>query len=494
MNLPVNLTKSAFLRGLQCVKALYLERFEPELAQPPDPEAKARMAAGQQVGKLAHELFPGGISCAPDTPFKTSDALARTQQALDGGAAILYEPTFIIDDLQIRADILVRRERKWQLYEVKSGTSMKKHHLWDVAFQVFVLRQAGIELLGAWLTLLDSEYVRQGELDLGLLFTHQAIDGLIQEYLDQIPAQIEMIQGALRSGAIPQVAIGAHCYDPVECPFHDVCWKDIPRLSVFDVYRLPWPKKEALFAMGVVKIEEIPEGYDLPQPSWFHVSAHKKGESIVERQPLRRFLKGLAYPLAFLDFETFMPAIPLYDQSRPYQQIPFQYSLHVIEAPGTQASHIGFLAVAGPDPRAEFIESLLMSLPEVGDVLVYYLPFEGTRLMELARDFPARAEALNGIIERLKDLMIPFQKRWVYEPAMNGSLSIKAVLPALVPEMSYDTLEIRQGGEAMQAFERLVSQPDDPQEASIRQALWDYCTQDTLAMVKILERLSQIAS
>jgi hypothetical protein len=494
MGNPVNLTKSAFLRGLQCVKALYLERYRSELAQPADPEAQARMAAGQEVGKLAQGLFPGGTSCGPNAAFTTAEALTRTQQALQLGAEILYEPTFIAENLQIRADIMLRRHGGWQLFEVKSVTAIKEQHLWDVAFQVYVLRMAGIYLEGAWFVFLNSEYVRQGELELKRLFRRESVEERIQMYLDQIPAQLEILQGALQSGTIPQVAIGPHCSDPVECPFHDVCWKDIPQPSVFDVYRLPWPKKEDLYAKGVVRIEDIPDGYDLPQPSWFHVTAHKKGESIVRREPLRRFLEGLTYPVGCLDFETFMPAVPLYDQSRPYQQIPFQYSLHVIRHPGAQASHTGFLAVAGPDPRQALIENLMTSLPSAGDVLVYYQPFEATRLKELARDFPSVAHDLEGIIDRLKDLMIPFQKRWVYEWAMHGSSSIKAVLPALVPDMSYEALQIRQGGQAMQAFEQLISHPEAPQSASIRQALWDYCTQDTLAMVKILERLYLLAA
>jgi hypothetical protein len=311
--------------------------------------------------------------------------------------------------------------------------------------------------------------------------------------MPSIPEMIDELRTVLASDVVPDIPIGQQCYVPYRCDFVEHCWAHIPEPSIFNVYRLPWAKKEALRSMGVLAIEDIPDDFALPAPSRFHIAAHKAGISIVERTPLRKFLDGLSYPLACLDFETAMSAIPAYDESRPYQQVPFQFSLHVIESKGEAPTHHGFLAEPGEDPRPALMDHLADVLPEAGDVLVYYQPFEQGRLTELARDFPDRAVWLEAVIGRLKDLILPFQQRWVYEPAMNGSSSIKAVLPSLVPEMSYEGLEVADGGQAMLAWERLSQATDAARAEPIRRALWEYCTQDTLAMVKILERLEELA-
>lgn len=487
------LSKSTFLRGIQCKKSLFLHTYRRELASPPDDDQQSRMKGGQKVGELARDLFPGGVLVSTPGGFSVAQALEGTRAALDSGATLLFEPAFMADGLFLRADVLMRGGDKWQLYEVKSSTSVKDEYLLDVAFQVHVIRKAGLEVDRAWLVHIDSSYVRQGPLDLRALFTREDVSESIESLMPSVPLMIDDLRAVLSADVVPDIPIGRQCYEPYPCEFIDHCWGHVPEPSIFDVFRLPWAKKEALRSMGVLSIDDIPEDFALPAPSRFHVAAHKAGKSIVDRTPLRKFLDDLSYPLACLDFETAMAAIPAYDGSRPYQQIPFQFSLHVIERKGEAPVHYGFLAEPGDDPRPALMDHLRNSLPQEGDILVYYQSFEQGRLTELGRDFSDRGGWLETVIARLKDLIVPFQQRWVYEPAMNGSSSIKAVLPALVPDMSYEGLEVADGGQAMLAWERLTQTPDAAQAERIRRALWEYCTQDTLAMVKILDRLEELA-
>jgi hypothetical protein len=493
MTLAHGLSKSTFLRGLQCQKSLYLHTFQRELGSAPDEDQLARMKTGQLVGELARGLFPAGVLVSTPGGFSVAEALRQTRQALESGANTLFEPAFLADGLFFRADVVDRAGGAWKLYEVKSSTSVKDEYLLDVGFQVYVMQEAGLEVDRVWLVHIDSSYVRQGVLDVEALFAREEITDQIGDLLPSIPTLIDDLRSVLAANIVPDIPIGHQCWDPFPCDFIRYCWENFPSPSIFDVYRLPWAKKEALRDMGILAIEDIPDDFSLPAPSRFHVVAHKAGQSIIKREPLRRFIEGLRYPLACLDFETAMSAIPAFDGSRPYQQIPFQFSVHVLESARAEPIHHGFLAEPGGDPRPNLMDHLRDALPHEGDVLVYYQPFEQTRLAELARDFPAQAEWLEAVIARLKDLILPFQQRWVYEPSMNGSSSIKAVLPALVPEMSYEGMAVADGTQAMLAWERLSQEPDPVEAERVRRALWDYCTLDTLAMVRILERLEELA-
>jgi len=217
------------------------------------------------------------------------------------------------------------------------------------------------------------------------------------------------------------------------------------------------------------------------------LDVYKSGEPLIDKEAIKEFIFDLNYPLYFMDFETFQPAVPLFDNSRPYQQIPFQYSIHYKKSEESELTHFEFIAEPGEDPREKFIKKLLEDTSAKGDIIVYNKAFEITRLKEIAKDFPACAEQIGERISRIKDLMIPFRQKHYYSPEMKGSYSIKAILPALVPELTYDELEIKEGGLASIAFESLWNETDMMIIAETREQLLEYCKLDTLAMVKILE-------
>jgi hypothetical protein len=487
------LSKSTFLRGAQCQKSLYLDHYHHELREQLDQGAQHRMTLGLQVGELARNLFPGGELARAKGPFIAKAALNRTRELIEGGTPVIYEAAVQHDGVLTLLDILVRTDSGWNVYEVKSTTDVKDEHHLDVALQYFILNGLGMLIEDIYLLHLNRDYVRQGDLDLTALFTPISLLEPAQALQTAVAAGIEACKTTLNRDSVPEIDIGPYCKDPVECNFIGHCWAHVPEISVFKVHFLG-KKAFNLYAQDVLRIEDIPEDYPLSKRSRFHVEAHKSGETIVDRQALRQFLDNLIYPLHYLDFETFMLPIPPFNDTRPYLQIPYQYSLHLRDQPGGVLQHSGFMAEAGTDPRQEFIERLLEDIQQSGTIMVYNLAFERGRLTELVKGFPEFADQLEDRIERLVDLMVPFQQRHLYIPEMHGSYSIKAVLPALVDDLSYEGMSISDGTQAMVAYLSLWDDPDPAHILTIRDELWEYCKLDTLAMVRIIDELERVIS
>jgi hypothetical protein len=463
------LSKSTFLRGAQCQKSLFLNHNHRELRDQLDESVQHRMALGLQVGELARDLFPGGELARIETPFAAKVALDRTRALIETGTPVIYEAAVQYNGVLTLLDILLRTDSGWKIYEVKSTTDVKDEHHLDVALQYFVLNGLGMPVEDIYLLHLNRDYVRQGGLNLTSLFTPVSLLEQVQAIQSEIAAMIEISKTTLKRDTVPEIDIGRYCKNPVDCDFIGHCWSHVPEVSVFKVHFLG-KKAFDLYAQDVLLIDDIPEDYPLSKRPRFHVEAHKSGETIVDHQAIREFLDGLVYPLHFLDFETFMLPIPPFDGTRPYMQIPYQYSLHIHDKPGGELRHNSFLAEAGADPRLEFTERLLEGTHQSGTIIVYNLGFERARLTDLVQGFPQFADQLLNRIERLVDLMVPFQKRHIYMPDMHGSYSIKAVLPALVQDLSYSGMPIADGTQAMVAYLSLAEEPDPARVESIHDA------------------------
>jgi hypothetical protein len=476
------LSKSRYIRGLQCHKSLWLYTHDRNLRKV-SKSATASFDQGNEVGELARDIFPGGkfIEFA-GVPFDVQ--ISETQKALKT-AKVIYEATFSYGGVLVKADIMRKVGRSWELYEVKASNDVKDIHLDDIAVQYYVISGSGVPVSKTFVTHLNKEYVRKGDLDVQALFASEDVTADIKAKQTAIKTTIEKLQKML-AGKMPKIDIGPHCSKPYDCDFKGHCWKDIPENSIFNLAG-NGVKKWALYKEGIVRMEDIPldklKGQQLQQ-----VKAYLDKKLVVDRKGLKAFLKDIWYPLYYLDFETFLAAVPPYDGLRPYQQIPFQYSLHIQKRAGGKLSHKEFLAKPNCDPRKELLDSLLDEIPDDACVLVYYQPFEKARLKELARQFPKKAKKINAIISNVRDLLVPFKGRALYFWEQQGSHSIKKVLPAFVKGMSYEGLEVGDGGEAIEAYQKMCKVADDTQElARIRKALLEYCCQDTLAMVRLLE-------
>jgi len=486
------LSKSSFIKGIQCEKQLYLYKHFYKLRDPISEEQQAIFTRGTNVGKLAQDLFPGGAELSPANQFQYEKAAKLTQEKIQAGVKVFYEPSFIYDELLVAVDILVKQRNKWHIYEVKSSTSISDTYIMDAAVQYYVLRNSGLDIKDVSIIYMNNQYIRQGELDINQLFTIESVLDLIEELQDMIPERISTFKKLLKSKSIPDIRIGPQCNDPYPCSFLGYCWKDIPEYSVFNISGLKSDKKFELFNGGIVHIENIPDEYKLSDKQRLQVDVHKHRKTIIDKNGLKEFMDTIKYPLYFMDFETFMPAVPLYNNSRPYQQIPFQYALYYQKDKKSDLEYYEFLGSPEADARTPFIENLLQNTKRKGDILVYNKSFEITRLKEIARDFPDYADDIEERIGRIKDLMLPFQKKYYYKPEMMGSYSIKNVLPALVPDLSYDGMPVADGGMAMIAYESLLYETDQDKIEAIRKNLLEYCKMDTYAMVRIWGELVSI--
>jgi len=484
------LSKSQFIRGLQCHKSLWLYRNKPELRAEPDAATQAKFDAGHEIGTLAQQLFAGGTLIEFDRE-KFRERIKDTQTAIAAGVKTIYEATFSYDDVLVMVDILHRGPRGWELYEVKSSTGLKEYHVPDTAVQYYILSGAGLKVVKASVVHLNNEYVRQGDLKVKKLFTISDISEQVQDIQPFIKEQLDK-QKKMLSKSVPDIDIGSHCSDPFECDFWDECWKKIPEDSVFDL-REKGIDKFKLYREGIVKQKDIPLDI-LNAKQRFQVESTLKKKNKIDTTKIEDFLKQLWYPLCYLDFETFRAPIPLYDGCWPYQKMPFQYSAFIQEKEGGKLTHHEFLAEPGEDPRMPFVESLVGMVPKGACIMAYNATFEIQRIRELAEFYSKHKAPLNKMIDSFVDLMLPFKLRHVYFWQVKGSYSLKEVLPALVPTMSYEEMEIADGGMAEQAYLDMCATDDMKERTRIRKALLEYCKQDTLGMAEIVKKLHILGS
>jgi len=489
-----SISKSSFMRGRQCHKALWLHKRRPELAPREPVSRNARKDEGTAVGKLACGLFPGGYQVAADDWDNTdiNELLSLTEQYIQAGDAPIYEAAIEAAGVFVMVDILVPTEKGWEIYEVKGSTSVKSHQYHDAAVQYYALKKAGLEIAGVFIVHINNKYMRRGDLDIRRLFTTEDVSGEVMGLQAEIPGELEEMRKTLQ-GAEPDIAIGPHCGKPYECDFREHCWRHVPENSVLEIAGRGKKERFGLYEKGIVAIADLPDDFALTKKQQIQVEGAKTGKSVVNRNALCRFLDTLRYPLCFLDFETWGPAVPPFDNTKPYGLIPTQYSLHVLDSEEGELRHYEYLADGRDDPRAQLARQLAEQIPDGACVLVYNKTFEIRVLNALEQACPDDAAALVAIRGNLRDLMKPFYDQDYYTPPMRGRYSIKYVLPALAPSMKYDG-EVTDGGAAMDAFARMRETADPTERKQLRRALLDYCELDTLAMVRILEKVREAAA
>jgi hypothetical protein len=486
----LKLSKSRFIIGLQCPKRLWLSVHQHESATPPSAQTQSIFDQGHEVGLLAQQLYPDGVTVVAD-PLHMEDALKATEKAVEDGASILYEAGAEYQGVWARADILAKNpDGSWDMIEVKSSTGVHDEYMGDLALQRFVFEGAGYPIRRTYLCHINNTYVRHGEIEINKLFARSDVTPRVSALLPKIPDLVKGQRGVLALKNEPPRGPGKHCEDPHECDFKDYCWKVLPKGSVFEL--VAWKGlAERLYGVGIVYIKDIPESTKLTAAQRDQVSVVKSGKPIWKKAEVQRFLKNVKYPVYCLDFEAFMQAVPPFDETKPYGHIPFQFSIHRLDSPGAKPVHIEFLAEGEGDPREKLCEELLAGLGTEG-TLFSYSPYETRIMRELGRLFPAREKQLQSAISRVLDLAAPFRGRAVVCAGFGGSYSIKKVLPTLVPSMSYDQLEVGEGMAAVGAFNRIRDPKTTGEEkAAIRKALLVYCGQDTMAMVKLFEVLSK---
>jgi predicted RecB family nuclease len=488
----IRMSKSKFCAGVQCMKRLYLQVHQPELAAEPDTAAGAIIEQGHDVGMLARRLFPGGVEVCE----RSLDQAIRTTRELlrDQSVPAIFEGAFEHGGVLVRVDILHRRrDGRWRLIEVKSTSDLKDHHIEDVGIQYRVVTRSGVDLATACVGHINRNYIYPGgEIDPRRFFRIRNLTRRVQPMQPKITFQLRAEFTVLAMPTAPDIAPGRHCTDPVTCEFFDHCNPPRPNDHIGYLPRLHASAEEALEELGVESIHDVPDDFELSEIQRRAATCVQTGEPWFSPE-LHGILSGLKSPLYFADFETVNGAVPPFSGMRPYDHLPFQWSVHVQRVPGTSPEHYEFLATDASDPRREFITSLCATLGKNGSIVVYS-SFESQRLSELRTWLPEFADCIDAIQARLFDLL-PVVREHSYHPAYAGSYSIKAVLPALVPEMSYEGMLVADGQSAGLAWGSLArGSLDATGRNRIRKALLDYCGQDTLAMVKLVDALRQVSN
>ena len=500
------ISKSRYTTFCQCPKALWLRTYKPDAATP-DPSLEARFEQGNEVGDLAMGLFGPFVEVTTkneDGSLDLAEMVKRTKQEMETGTEVICEASFTHEGNYCAVDILRKTADGWAIYEVKSSTYKGDEddtpdHLLvysrDIAYQRWVLEQCGVNVTGTYLVRLNKFYRRGRELDIQQLFHIKDMWELVENEYPKVAHNVGVAMKVLE-GEEPTEPVAIHCHKPYACAFFDYCVGDIVKPNVFDLYRLNFKRKCELFNQGKVSFEDL--RYEKLTPiQQLQIETQMNDTQLVTPEEIREFLKRLTYPLYFLDFETMQDAVPQYEGTSPYQQITFQYSLHWIEEEGGELKHTEYLGDSVNDPRRALAEKLCHDIPMGVCTTAYNKGFECGRLNELAQAFPDLKEHLLDISNNIVDLIEPFRKKMVYLPEMNGSFSIKHVLPALYPddpELDYSNLEgsVHNGGDAMTIYPQIAQMT--PAEAdSARKSLLKYCKLDTLAMVKVWEKLRRMA-
>ncbi len=484
------LSKSQFLSGLQCSKRLWWTAHEPGASElVPDPAARFTMAEGIRVGEEARARFPGGvlIDLSHD---QVEERVEATRRALARGEPAIFEATFAEGGLVVAVDILTREGKTHSLIEVKASTSIKPHHLWDAAVQAYVLRRAGVDVDAVEIMHLNGA-CRFPELD--ELFVREAISGRARALFPQISSLISAQASAL-DGPLPEVAVGKHCDQPHVCPFKTRCWPALPRHHVETFYGLRREKSAQLGAQGLELVDKVPASFPLTVIQQRQRRSVTEGELRVEGD-LAGALAPLRGRVAYLDFETVSPAIPVWEGFGPWQPHPVQFSCHIV-SPGGGLEHVEWLAEGPEDPRAVMAQALAEALEAADVVVAYNAPFERKCLEVVGAAAPEQAARLQAVASKLYDLL-PVVRDHVYHPDFLGSFGLKAVLPALVPSLDYESLDVSDGQLASVLLHGLLflRQPKHPtQRKALRKSLLDYCAMDTLALVRLKERLDELAA
>ena len=487
----MNLSKTKYCNAIQCNKMLWLLDNKPEEKEEED--LTSIMDNGNEVHKVARNLFIDHINIPYNDNL--SIMIDFTNKLLTKENVVITEASFKYDNLFASIDILNKKGNDIEIYEVKGSTKLKDVFIEDISYQSYILHKLGYNITKCYVVHLNSSYKRNNELDLNKLFTLEDVTEDVLNNFSNVEKNINDINKYMQRKDEENKKISLSCFEPYKCPFFRYCTKDLPEDNIFDLPKMQTKTKLKYYDNGNISYEDLLKE-DL-NDNFRRIIEYKlyDKEDYIDKEEIKNFMKTITYPLYFLDFETYQTPVPIYDGISPYEQIPFQYSLHYYEDENSELEHKEFLAKEGTDPRRRLAEQLVNDIPKDVCTLAYNMSFEKTVIKNLSNIFPDLKEHLMNIHDNIKDLMIPFQKGYYYTKNMKGSYSIKYVLPALFPEdkeLNYKNLDlIHNGSEAMNAFNGLENKSKE-EIKYIRERLLRYCELDTYAMVKIYKKLKNI--
>jgi len=487
------LSKSDFLRYRICPSYFWLWKHESDLV--PDNSTEEvrdnKFEQGNQVEAIARRLFPRGVL----VEGYNIQAQANTNKLVADGAAVIFQATVIEDNLLAMADVLERDGNGWILYEVKSSGEVKKDiHIPDMAFQKIAFERAGYTINGTRIIHLNKEFVRHGKsIDPHAYFVTENVDTAVSTIRPEVESQIALALENMSQAKAPATCPCRLLSRGKHCPTFAYFNQDIPEYSVYDISRMQGKKLAELIDNEVFLTTDIPDDFTLSPNQTIQVSVDKSGRAIINRDKIHTELAQLEYPLYFIDYESVNPAIPMLDNTRPHQQVVFQYSLHILDAPDAELRHTEFLCRDDTtESLHELVAQMRQDIPTSGSVIVWNKSFEHTRNTELGQLFPEFKDFFENVNSRVYDLMDIFRKNYYVEPGFRGSNSIKDVLPVLAPHLSYKDLAIGKGDLASVRWYEIAVGEDKSGADQVFADLLEYCKLDTLAMVEIFNVLRRL--
>lgn len=483
----ITLSKSRLKRGLQCAKSLYFTIYQKHLEPKPGPALQSQFDEGHEVGERARQHIGKGKGFLIDLkPWDFSGYVRETKAAIERGEELIFEASVQTGNLFARTDILRKSTGgKWDIIEVKKSTSVKQDHIDDMAIQYLISGKAGVEIDRLYVMHINRDCIFP---NLEQLFVVSDVTDQVVEHANSIKGRLNELWKLAKVNSEPVADIGPHCDLPYECIFKDHCWKKIPPMSVFKIYKIG-DKKWDYYNRGVISIDDVnPE--DFSGNIKRMVECTQKNLRFIDSEGIKRDLQKFEFPLYFLDFETAMFAIPRYRGTRPYQQIPFQYSLHVWSSSESETlEHFEFLHTEDSDPGKMIVDNLVGQIGPVGSLVAYNKRFESQCLTAIAERFPELREKIENLTNRLVD-PLPIFQNYIYDPKFNGTFSIKTVAPALLGEQaSYEGMEVGNGEMAQVTLRNLVTGKWVKNEESARENLLIYCRKDTKVMVDLVKWL-----
>lgn len=475
------LTKSLFMNGLQCPKLLWLSERK-ELPKPSIAEHQ-KFEQGREFEKYAKKIFSNSIDLKE---IKYPENIQKTIKLIDERKTI-FEAAFQFEKLYLKADIIEPSKTGWNLYEIKASTEVKKEHIPDLAFQKYVCEKAGLKIEKVFVLHLNKEFIKKGEINPKDLCSIEEVTNEVNQ-VSKIEENSSKYIEVINKRTLPEFVISMNCNKPRECPLKSECWKLLPKNNVLQLTN--WRQYWKLFEEGIEDMKDIPEDITLKPKDEVILQSTLKNKIYLSKEHIKHFLNSLTYPLFHLDFETFDTAVPIYDNSRPWQKIPFQYSLHIQQKDGN-IEHFEYLANGKEDPRLELLSTLTEQIQGTGTVIVFNKTFEINVLKKLAEDFPEHKDWIQNVLDRIIDLAVPFQNYYYYNPKQKGKYSIKKVLPAITGK-GYSDLEINNGGDASAQYFYTHIKNKDLDNSELRKHLLKYCCLDTEGMVWIINELNKL--
>lgn len=475
------LTKSKYMQGQQCLRLLWLStnKLLPEktIAE------KQKLEQGHEFEEYAHKLFPDAVNLAE---LEFNENLEKTKELIQEKKTI-FEAGLKVDGLFLRADVLEPTEKGWNLYEIKASTKQKPEHIPDLAFQKFVCEKAGLNIEKCFVLHLNKDFIKNGEINPKELSIIEEVTEKVN-LIDDVEKNSKLYLEIMNSKEKPEILISKNCNSPYPCAVKNDCWGTLPKNNVLHLtnWRVYWK----LFDDGIIDLKDVPEGTKLTPKDETILEGESQEKIMISKEHIKHFLNSLKYPLCHLDFETFDTAVPIFDKSRPWQKMPFQYSVHIQPENG-EIIHYEFLAEDGEDPRPKLLENLKEHTKGSGSVIVFNKSFEINVLNKLAEDFPEHKGWIQDVLDRIIDLAVPFQSFYYYNPSQKGSYSIKKVLPAITGK-GYDGLEIGNGGDASALYFYSHVKKEIDGKDDIRKNLLKYCCLDTEGMVWIIDELKKL--